>query len=131
MLCPQLVGLALGTRPDAYILVTAAVLGHMFPITRRFHGGKGVATMSGAMIVLQPVISVVLSVVWFVTRKLTGKASLASLTITVGLPVALVISGAPTWEIIYVVGLCALVLVRHIDNIKRLIDRQELSAGPG
>ena len=127
---PALVGLALGTRPGAYILVTAAVLGHMFPITRRFRGGKGVATMSGAMIVLHPVISVVLSVVWFVTRKLSGKASLASLAITVALPVALVISGAPTWEIVYVLGLCALVLLRHIDNIRRLIGRNELPTGP-
>ncbi len=121
---PALVGLALGTRPGAYILVTAAVLGHMFPITRRFRGGKGVATMSGAMIVLHPVISVVLSVVWFVTRKLSGKASLASLVITVGLPVAVAISGAPAWEIVYVLGLCALVLLRHVDNIRRLIGRQ-------
>ena len=127
---PALVGLALGTLPGAYILVTAAVLGHMFPVTRAFRGGKGVATSAGAMIVLQPVISVVLSVVWFVTRKLSGKASLASLAITVGLPVGLVISGAPAWELIYVIGLCALVLLRHIDNIKRLIDRRELSAGP-
>jgi glycerol-3-phosphate acyltransferase PlsY len=128
---PALVGLALGTRLGAYILVTAAVLGHMFPATRHFRGGKGVATMAGAMIVLNLVISVVLSVVWVVTRKLTGKASLASLTLIIGLPLGVAISGAPAWELVYVVALSALVLVRHVDNIRRLIDRRELSAGPG
>ena len=62
------------------------------------------------------------------TRKLTGKASLASLLITVGLPVGIALTGAPAWEIVSVLALCALVLVRHLDNIKRLIGRRELSA---
>jgi glycerol-3-phosphate acyltransferase PlsY len=100
----------------------------MFPLTRRFRGGKGVATMGGAMLALHPATSLVLLAVWLVIRKLTGKASLASLFITVGLPVGIAVSGAPGWEIVYVVALCALVLVRHVDNIKRLIGRRELSA---
>jgi acyl phosphate:glycerol-3-phosphate acyltransferase len=125
---PALVGLALDTRTGAYVLVTAAVLGHMFPATRRFRGGKGVATMGGAMMVLHPLASIALLVVWIVTRKTTGKASLASLFITFGLPIGVAISGVPAWEFGYVVGLCVLVLVRHVDNIKRLISHRELSA---
>ncbi len=123
---PAAVGLALDTRPGAYILVTAAVLGHMFPATRGFRGGKGVATMAGAMVVLQFVISLVLLVVWIVARKVAGKASPASLTLAVGLPIGVAISGAPTWELVYVCLLCALVTVRHMENIKRLIGRREL-----
>jgi acyl phosphate:glycerol-3-phosphate acyltransferase len=125
---PASVGLILDTRPGAYFLVSAAVLGHMFPATRRFRGGKGVATMAGAMMVLHPLTSLVLTAVWFVTRKVTGKASLASLAITFGLPVCLAVSGVPAWEFASVIALCLLVLVRHIDNIKRLIARRELSA---
>jgi glycerol-3-phosphate acyltransferase PlsY len=125
---PASVGLAFGSRPAAYVLVSAAVLGHMYPVTRKFRGGKGVATMGGAMLVLHLVVSAVLLALWVVVRKTTGKASLASLAITVGLPVGIAIIGAPTWEIVYVVALCALVLVRHVDNIKRLIGRRELSA---
>ncbi len=70
---PALVGLALDTRPGAYILVSAAVLGHMFPVTRRFRGGKGVATMAGAMLVLHPVSSLILLALWIVVRKTTGQ----------------------------------------------------------
>jgi acyl phosphate:glycerol-3-phosphate acyltransferase len=125
---PALIGLALDTRPGAYVLVSAAVLGHMFPATRRFRGGKGVATMGGATMVLHPVTSLALTAVWIIARKTTGKASLASLLITFGLPIGVAISGAPAWEIVYVIGLCALVLVRHVDNIKRLFGHRELSA---
>ena len=125
---PAIVGLALDTRPGAYVLVSAAVLGHMYPVTRRFRGGKGVATMGGAMLVLHPIVSLILLAVWVVARKISGKASLASLLITFGLPVGVAIAGVPTWEIVYVVALCMLVLVRHIDNIKRLIARRELPA---
>jgi glycerol-3-phosphate acyltransferase PlsY len=125
---PALVGVALDTRPGAYVLVSAAVLGHMFPATGRFRGGKGVATMGGAMLALHPLTSLVLFAVWFAARKATGKASLASLLITLGLPIGIAVSGAPAWEIIAVIALCGLVLVRHIENIKRLIARRELSA---
>ena len=125
---PALVGVALGTRPGAYVLVSAAVLGHMFPVTRRLRGGKGVATMGGAMLVLHPIASVVLLALWIVVRKASGKASLASLLITVGLPVGVAIGGAPAWEIVSVVALCTLVLARHTQNIRRLIGRRELSA---
>ena len=125
---PALAGIVLDTRPGAYAMVSAAVLGHMFPASRGFRGGKGVATMAGAMVVLHPLISLALLAVWVIARKTTGKASVASLAITVGLPAGLAGSGVPAWEIVSVVVLCALVLVRHIDNIKRLIARRELSA---
>jgi acyl phosphate:glycerol-3-phosphate acyltransferase len=125
---PASIGLVLGSRPGAYVLVSASVLGHMFPATRRFRGGKGVATMGGAMMVLHPLTSLVLTAVWLITRKATGKASLASLAITFGLPVCLAVSGVPAWEFVCVFALCLLVLVRHIDNIKRLLARRELSA---
>ncbi len=125
---PALVGLVLDTRPGAYAMVAAAVLGHMFPATRRFRGGKGVATTAGAMVILHPLISLVLLGVWVAVRKTTGKASFASLLITVGLPVGIAIAGAPAWEIFCVVGLCVLVMFRHIENIKRLIGGRELSA---
>jgi glycerol-3-phosphate acyltransferase PlsY len=125
---PAISGLALDTRLGAYVLVSAAVLGHMFPATRHFRGGKGVATMAGAMLPLHPLTFLALLMVWIAARVITRKASLASLLITIGLPIGVAITGGPAWEIVYVVALCALVLLRHIDNIKRLLGRRELSA---
>ncbi len=118
----------LDNRALAYAMVAASIVGHMFPVTRRFAGGKGVATMSGAAFVLQPVVSLILFAVWAAVRKLSGKASLASLAIVVGLPVAAGIKGVPAWEILTLVGINLLLLLRHWENIKRLLSGKELSA---
>ena len=54
---PAAVGLLVDHRPLAYAMLAASILGHMFPITRRFVGGKGVATMAGGAFVLQPIVA--------------------------------------------------------------------------
>ena len=128
---PALVGSALDEPKLAYVLVTAAMLGHMYPVTRRFHGGKGVATLGGAMVVLHLLVFAVLLAIWMSVRKLTGKASLGSLVIAVGLPVGVAIAGSPGWEVGAVAALCVLVLLRHADNIRRLLGGSELSASQG
>ncbi len=125
---PAVAGLVADSRPGAYVLVSAAVLGHMFPATRHFRGGKGVATMGGAMLVLHQLTSLVLLAVWIVVRKTRAKRrwrrwrSLSACRSVSPPP------GVPAWEIAYVVALCLLVLARHIDNIKRLLAKRELSA---
>lgn len=111
----------------ALILACAAVVGHVFPITRRFKGGKGVATAGGAMLALYPLVSLVLLVLWLSVVKLTKKASLASLAIVVGLPIGLVIVGRPATEIVTTIGLGAFVIWRHWPNLKRLVRGEELS----
>jgi glycerol-3-phosphate acyltransferase PlsY len=125
---PAAVGLALDEPKAAYALVAAAVLGHMYPVTRRFVGGKGVATVGGAMVVLHPLVFLVLLAVWVTVRKTTGKASLGSLLIAVGLPIGVALEGTPGWEVAATCALAALVLLRHTDNIKRLLSGSELSA---
>ena len=129
-LIPAAIALLLTDRPSglAYAAAVAAVLGHMYPVTRRFKGGKGVATMGGACIALQPIIFVVLTLVWVAVRKLSGKASLASLMLTFGFPLGVFLLGGPGWEIATAGALGALVLLRHLDNIKRLASGRELSA---
>ncbi len=125
---PAVFGLAVDEPKATYALVTAAVLGHMYPVTRRFVGGKGVATVGGAMVVLHPIVFVVLTAVWVAIRKITGKASLGSLVIAVGLPAGVAIDGSPGWEVAAAAVLAVLVLARHTDNIRRLVRGRELSA---
>ena len=127
---PAAVALMFTERPSpaAYAMTAAAVVGHMYPITRRFKGGKGVATMGGATLVLQPLLFVILTGVWLAVRKLTGKASLASLCIMAGLPIGVAVLRGPGWEVATTAALGVLVLMRHLDNIKRLLGGSELSA---
>jgi glycerol-3-phosphate acyltransferase PlsY len=120
-----LVGLWIGGRAGGYVLGAAAILGHIFPVTRRFRGGKGVATGAGALVVLHPVVAAVLAALWLGLSRLTGKAAVASIAAVVATPVALGLSGVPAWEFVATLGVCALVAVRHAGNIRRLLRREE------
>jgi glycerol-3-phosphate acyltransferase PlsY len=113
-------GLAIFGNAAAFWCAAAAVLGHVYPITRRFAGGKGVATASGAMLVVHPFISIGLLLLWAVLSKTTKKASISSLVITVLLPICIAVAGAPGWEIAATVGIGVLVVIRHIPNLRRL-----------
>ncbi|MFM7650062.1 MAG: glycerol-3-phosphate acyltransferase, partial [Acidimicrobiaceae bacterium] len=61
--------------PLSYLCLFAAILGHSYPVTRKFKGGKGVASGGGGMFVLFPLTSLVLFSSWFVLTKTTRKAS--------------------------------------------------------
>lgn len=115
-----IVGRLVAGDAGGYWCAAAAIVGHVFPLTRGFHGGKGVATGSGAIVVLQPVLSTVLFALWMVVSKTTKKASIASIVVTIGVPVGTAILGAPLWEILAMVGLAMLVVARHLPNLRRL-----------
>lgn len=106
----------------------AAVIGHTFPVTRGFKGGKGVATGGGSMYVLYPLMSLVLCTSWFVIRKVTGKSSVASLAITIAVPIYVAIFRDAWWELAATLGLVALVIIRHLPNIRRLRSNEEHAA---
>jgi glycerol-3-phosphate acyltransferase PlsY len=113
-------GLAIFGNAAAFWCAAAAVIGHVYPITRRFAGSKGVATASGAMLVVHPFISLGLLFLWAVLSKTTKKASVSSLIITFLLPVCIAAAGAPGWEVGATVGIGVLVVIRHIPNLRRL-----------
>jgi len=119
--------LVTGDRHDelSYICLFAAILGHSYPVTRKFKGGKGVASGGGGMYVLFPLTSLVLFSSWFVLTKVTHKASVASLTISIALPFGIYYEGAATWEIAATLALVAFIIVKHLPNLRRLKTHQE------
>ena len=121
------VGLRVGGRELAMATGAAAVLGHIFPVTRGFRGGKGVATAAGLAVVLHPVVSGALAGLWLVVAKGAGKASLASLAAAGGLPLGVAVAGRPRWEVLTAAALSGVVVVRHRANIGRLLRNQERS----
>jgi glycerol-3-phosphate acyltransferase PlsY len=118
---PTLVALLAAGRPVAHAAWVAAVAGHVWPVTRRLRGGKGVATAGGGGIVLGPVIGILCSGLFLVTVKLGRIAALGSIAIAVGYPVLAAIVGRPGWEVATAVGVGAIVVIRHQSNIRRLI----------
>ncbi len=123
--------LLIGHRPSAYVCGALAIVGHIFPITRGFKGGKGIATGAGVLLVLHPVIMVIAALSWIAIMKISKKASVASIAVVPLVIVLLVTTGKPTWEVLAFVGLGLLIEIRHLSNIKRLLSKSELPAtGP-
>ena len=115
----------LSNRPVAYACAAAAVLGHVFPITRKFKGGIGVATGAGCLLPLLPVLLIGAALAWLLMMKISKKASIASIAIVPVLVAAFVLTGTEAWEIFALVGIGALVEIRHASNIKRLLSGTE------
>lgn len=128
---PALLSHLLGNAGLGWTMVAAAVVGHMFPVTRGFRGGKGVATMGGASLAMQPLPALLMLLLWVSVRKAAKKASLASLSIMVCFPIAVAVRGVPGTELAAIIAIDLLVLLRHLENIKRLLGGSELSASHG
>lgn len=123
------VGLALDGHRGAYMLGLAAVVGHVFPVTQRFHGGRGVATAAGVLIVIYPLIALGLAIVWLLIARVLRKASVASIVVTVAFPVAVVVTGSPWGDVLITTALALLVLSRHGPNLRRLFRGEEHGLG--
>ncbi len=101
----------------------AAVLGHIFPIFAGFKGGKGVATLLGMIIAVQPVIAVSCVGVFVLVLYLTRYVSLSSILGAIMLPICVL------WiwnehEVLYRVFallVAFLVIITHQKNIGRLL----------
>ncbi|HUF83977.1 MAG TPA: glycerol-3-phosphate acyltransferase [Acidimicrobiia bacterium] len=123
------VGLALDGHRGAYLLGLAAVLGHVLPVTRRFKGGRGVATAGGALVVLFPLIALGLAVLWFLIARVLRKASVASIVVVAAFPFLVAMTGSGWFDIAVTAVLAAVVLARHVPNLRRLVRGQELDLG--
>lgn len=118
---PVALALALSGRGAAYAVWVAAVVGHVWPVIRRFRGGKGVATAAGAGLVVNPLIGLICGLVFLVVVLVWRVAALGSLSVALAYPVLATIFGLPAWEILVSVGVSAILVVRHQSNIRRLI----------
>ena len=105
--------------------VIAAVLGHSFSIFTTFKGGKGVATAAGGLVVLMPVSCAIGAVVWVVTFLLTRYVSLGSILAAVAVPAASWLRGNPLPLNIVATVVGLFVIIRHRENIKRLLNGTE------
>jgi glycerol-3-phosphate acyltransferase PlsY len=114
-------GYALDGRTLAWFAGAAAVAGHMWPVTRRLRGGKGVATVAGVAAVCAPLGLVVLAGVFAVVLLVWGKAALGSLAVAALLPVVVAVSGHDAVEVAVAAAIALAIVVRHHGNIRRLL----------
>ena len=110
----------------------AVILGHMFPVWLGFRGGKGVATALGVLLAIAWPVAIAAAALWLATAIFFRYSSLAALVGAVAavLLAAVIVDPART---LLIAGIALLVIVRHHENIRRLLAGTEsrISFGKG
>ena len=127
---PVAIALLVAGRPEAHAVWAAATAGHIWPVTRRFRGGKGVATAGGGGIVIGPIIGLACALLFVLVVKVGRVAALGSLSIAVAFPVVSAIAGRPGWEVAVAAGVAGILVIRHQSNIRRMVRREEGTDDP-
>jgi glycerol-3-phosphate acyltransferase PlsY len=125
---PTVVGLLLWLATGC-----AAILGHIYPIYLKFKGGKGVATSLGVALGLWPyytISALFAGTIWILAVLIWRYVSLASIIASIAFPVILILAIilTATWDfaglwplLIAATAIPLMVIIRHRENIKRLI----------
>jgi acyl phosphate:glycerol-3-phosphate acyltransferase len=106
---------------EAMLAASAAViLGHMFPLWLGFRGGKGVATALGALSAVTWPVALVAGLIWLAVAILFRYSSLAALVASVA-AAAYAGFAVDTERAVLVAAIALFIIVRHHENIRRLI----------
>ena len=106
----------------------AAFIGHLYPVWLGFRGGKGVATMLGVALALNWIVGLVYALVWLGSLALSRISSISGMAAAVSAPILAIGLGAPRLAMM-LGGLTILVLWKHAENIRRIIDGTEPRVG--
>ncbi len=107
-----------------------AVLAHMFPVWLRFHGGKGVATATGAFLAIDPIAVAAGTIIFLIVLISTRFVSLASMLGAASIPLFLrFLTHAPFWTVNVSIVIAIAVITKHHSNIFRLTQRTERRMG--
>lgn len=110
-------------------IAIAAILGHIFPIFLSFKGGKGVATAAGTFVNLMPFPTLFAFIAFLIFMIIFRYVSLASIIAVITLFGIELYKNITNFEnfpfLILTFFIVILIIYRHKENIKRLINRDE------
>ena len=116
-------------NPDSVWLIIAVafvtIIGHVFTVFLNFKGGKGVATGCGVFLALNPLAILICFLVFVLFLVLFRYVSFASIMAAATLPISLYFLNSMAEIVIFASIISILVIVRHISNIKRLLNGTE------
>jgi glycerol-3-phosphate acyltransferase PlsY len=105
----------------AVACATAVVIGHVYPVWYEFRGGKGAATLLGAVAVLAPAALLPVLVVWLGCVMLTGFVGLGTMLGTLSLPAYFVVARPGDLPLLaFGIAMAAFVVYTHRENITRM-----------
>lgn len=105
----------------------AAVVGHIYPVWAQFKGGKGVATLFGMVLAIQPVVAINCVAVFLVVLYLTRYVSLSSILAGIALPICVlwIYNEKEIFYRVFAIAVAALIILTHQKNISRLLKGNE------
>lgn len=107
----------------------AAILGHTFSLFLRFRGGKGVATSIGVLLAYSPKAAIVTVFIWLVVIIVTRYSSMGAIVSFGALPLTIFLLDYSKEKLIISVIITSLLMIRHVDNINRLLRGTESKIG--
>jgi glycerol-3-phosphate acyltransferase PlsY len=135
VLLVKLYGPDFGLDDRAVALVAiSAFMGHLWPVFFAFKGGKGVATAAGILFGVEPLLGAAVMGTWLIVAFFFRYSSLAALAASLFAPAYYLFGNQIAWqtsdaELLAVMVMSALLLMRHKDNITRLVSGQETKIG--
>ncbi len=112
------------------ITALAAFLGHLYPVFFRFHGGKGVATAAGLLMVLHWPLGMGTLLVWVATFLFTRVSSVSALAAAAVAPLIALLTLHSTTMRLVVLLMAVLLVWRHRSNIRKLMAGEETAFKP-
>lgn len=114
----------------AVACASAVVVGHVYPVWHEFRGGKGAATLLGAVAVLMPVALLPILAVWLACVAVTGYVGLGTMLGVAALPVYVAyVRPGDTALLAFGIAMAAFVAYTHRANIQRMMEGSENRAG--
>jgi glycerol-3-phosphate acyltransferase PlsY len=115
-------------------VVLAAFVGHVWPVFFGFKGGKGVATAAGILFAVEPLLGLATLSTWLIVAFFFRYSSLAAVAASLFAPAYYLLGDQVAWtispaQLLAVTFMSAMLLLRHKDNITRLVAGQESKIG--
>jgi acyl phosphate:glycerol-3-phosphate acyltransferase len=105
------------------------MLGHNFPFFMGFKGGKGVASFLGVLLAFDFKIAIICYIIGIFTTLLFKYISLASMVMGIIFPIILILFNMDLEVIIIAIFLAIMIIIKHSQNVKRLINGNERKVG--
>jgi glycerol-3-phosphate acyltransferase PlsY len=99
-----------------------AIIGHVYPIWHGLRGGKGVATLVGVVLALDPALMLPMLLTWFLAVMVFGYVGLASMLASASIPIFVALTGLEPGLSLTCFGVVAtaLIVYTHRGNIARM-----------
>ena len=118
-----LLGRALGGAEFGAWCGFVAIIGHCYPVWLRFHGGKGISSLFGVLLAINPLMFVICGIEWLIVALTSGISSLGAVVVFCLMPILGFVMDVQIGFAFLAIALVC--LWRHRENIGRLVGGTE------